>query len=341
LRSAGDATERENKTAAWPQTFRVGDRIANRYEILRFIARGGMGEVYEVLDSALREKVALKTITCWGLDEPRLLAHMAKEVRLARKVTHPNVCRILEFGQHEQVSPDGRESIPFLTMELLSGVTLSQHLRRTGPLSVREIVPIARQILEGVDAIHGSGIIHRDLKPDNVHLIVGDKGALRVVVTDFGLAKSMETAGQRVGHSSDAYVVGTPEYMAPEQGNRAEPSPLWDIYAFGVILFELASGTRPTKREFILRSLFGEQHPPKLCGATHGDSPAIPREFSRLVAWCLEKDPQKRCPRTNEIRDSLHQVENELSRGKSRRHLLLAMAIAVAAAVAISLFFRQ
>jgi len=337
LRSAGDSPELEKNRVAWPQTFQVGDVIANRYAILHFIARGGMGEVYEVLDSALRERVALKTITCWGLDQPRLLACLAKEVRLARKVTHPNVCRILEFGHHEHALSDGTENIPFLTMELLSGETLSNYLRRTGPLAVPEIMPIAWQILEGLAAIHAAGIIHRDLKPENVHLITTGKGALRVVVTDFGLAKSMETAGLRVGQSSDAYMVGTPEYMAPEQGNRAEPSPLWDIFAFGVILFEMASGSRPMKSSFLLRSLHKEKRPPKLRSGAH----PIPREFSRLVDWCLETDPQKRCPLTSEIRDSLHRVDVELHRGNSRRNACLSIVAIMIAAVAGWLVFRQ
>jgi serine/threonine protein kinase len=336
LRAAGEGSEVEPARTTWPQTFQVGDRIANRYAILRFIARGGMGEVYEALDTALQERVALKTITCWGLNEPHLIAQLTKEVRLARKVTHPNVCRILEFGQHEHQVGDGIEPVPFLTMELLSGVTLSRHLRRVGPLPVSAILPIAQQILEGLDAIHAAGIIHRDLKPDNVHLLENSQGALRVVVTDFGLAKSMETAGQRLGQSSDAYVVGTPEYMAPEQGNRGEPSPSWDIYAFGVVLFELASGSRPTKSQFNLRSLLKDSAPPRLLPA----SPDMPREFSRLVAWCLEKDAAKRCPRTGEIRRSLQRVQAELARGKSKRNALVAAAIALIVALTVAWLFR-
>ncbi len=175
-----------------PRTFRVGAVVGGRYKIDRFVARGGMGEVYAARDLELGDIIALKTIACTHLDHPRLASGIRAEVQLARRITHPNVCRILEFGVHQQRSWDHDESIPFFTMELLHGETLAAYVGRRGRLVESEALAIARQIVAGLAAIHAAGIVHRDLKPENVFIQLGTTCQGRVVVMDFGLARPTE-----------------------------------------------------------------------------------------------------------------------------------------------------
>jgi len=162
--------------------FTAGDMIAQRYRVARFIARGGMGEVYEADDLELRERVALKTVRPEVAGDTLAVERFKREIQLARKVTHPNVCRIFDASHHR---PDGDASsgVIFLTMELLVGETLAERLRRKGPLQPAEALPIARQVADALHAAHQAGIVHRDLKPGNVMLVEG-RGSLRAVVTD-------------------------------------------------------------------------------------------------------------------------------------------------------------
>ena len=189
--------------------------IAGRYRVVRFIARGGMGEVYEVEDQELRERVAMKTVRPEAARDAVAIERFRREIQLARKVTHPNVCRIFDVSHHrDAAAPEG---FIFLTMELLSGETLAQRLKRAGPMSAREALPIARQIAQALDAAHQAGIVHRDLKPGNV-MLAESRGAIRAVVTDFGLAR-LEAGDGDSGHglklTAAAAVVGTPAYLAP------------------------------------------------------------------------------------------------------------------------------
>ena len=152
-----------------------GEHLGDRYEIVRLLARGGMGEVYEARDQLLDELVALKTIGLGAHDDQRALAAMKVEVQLARKVSHRNVCRILEFGIHGRDDAGG-DAVPFFTMELLRGETLRQRLTRVGTLSVAEALPIVLQVIEGLAAIHAAGIgAHCDSKPENVFLLGKDR----------------------------------------------------------------------------------------------------------------------------------------------------------------------
>ena len=170
-------------------TFLPGQIVADRFRVVRFLAEGGMGEVYEALDTELDERVALKTIRQTILDDDEVESRFVRESQLARKVTHPNVCRIHDVFEHVVQSGNHVARIRCLTMELLSGETLGQRLRRGGRLSAARALPIANQIAEALKAAHDVGVVHRDLKPDNV-ILVPRKGELRAVVTDFGLARA-------------------------------------------------------------------------------------------------------------------------------------------------------
>ena len=288
-----------------PRTFGVGAAIGGRYRIDRFISRGGMGEVYAAWDLELDETVALKTIACTGLDSAGLAVRLRAEVQLARRVTHPNVCRILEFGVHRRRYREQDETIPFFTMELLSGETLAAYLARKGRLSEREAIRIASQVLAGLDAIHAAGIVHRDLKPQNVFIEPSLGAEPRAIVMDFGLARRADALDSSVS-SSGGGPAGTPAYMAPEQRLGVAPSPAWDIYAFGVLLFELLAGKLPfnakTEAGHVLVRL-GEATPP-LSSVLSGVHPGL----EAVVARCLEREPSRRFAAAAEVRHALSRI---------------------------------
>jgi len=218
--------------------FSPGDVIGERYRVIRFIARGGMGEVYEVEDWELGARVALKTVAATRASSARQITRFRQEIQLARKVSDRNVCRVFDLGRHKDKL---HTDLLFLTMELLEGETLSAYLHRHGPMSCEQALPLVRQMVSALAAAHQLGIVHRDFKPGNVMLLETARGPL-AKVTDFGLATNPgcdETVSE-----SFTEVVGTPEFMAPEQ-LRGQCSSQTDIYALGLTVFQMLTGKLP------------------------------------------------------------------------------------------------
>ncbi len=228
--------------------FAPGQVLGNRYRIMKLLGRGGMGEVYRADDLDLGVPVALKTIRPEIASDPAVLRRFKQEVLLARSVTHPNVCRIYDLGRHHDAARD----VTFLTMEFLPGETLSARIQSRGRLSRAEASLIARQLADALDAAHQAGIVHRDFKSANVMLVPTEKGE-RAVITDFGLAMGAEEADvpAQAERSSGTWIsggpifLGTPAYMSPEQVRGERAGPAADLYAFGVVLFEMATGSVP------------------------------------------------------------------------------------------------
>ncbi len=224
-----------------PPAFLPGEVLAQRFEVRRFLGQGGMGQIFETFDRELGDRVALKALRPEIASSPRAAAAFRREVSLARRVTHPNVCRIFELLRHpaEPASGWGRERRPalFLTMELLRGETLAERLRR-GPLPVEEVLAYARQLAAALDAAHDAGVVHRDLKSSNIFLADD-----RLVVTDFGLARP--DVGPREEKAVSTAVSGTPGYMAPELLAGRPATAASDVYAFGVVVYEMLRGQRP------------------------------------------------------------------------------------------------
>jgi eukaryotic-like serine/threonine-protein kinase len=206
-----------------------GDVLAGRYEVVRLLGRGGMGEVYEVDDHELRVRVALKTIRT-DRPSPLMVVRFRRELYLARQVTHPNVCRVYDLGHH-------RGQL-FLTMELLVGETLARRLARDKQLSPAEVLPLVRQIASAIDAAHAAGVVHRDLKPGNV-VLVGS----RAIVTDFGIAHAVGDPFHQL--SQVCRMIGSPDYMAPEQVAGDPVTPAADVFALGAVIYEMVTGVRP------------------------------------------------------------------------------------------------
>lgn len=319
LHEAGRAIDEDHTdgsdTLPWldgPGVLKVGSIVATRFRVLRLLGRGGMGEVYEALDNELGELVALKTIRTTHATLPSSIERFRQEVRLARRVVHPNVCRVLEFGRHQV---EGAVPVYFLTMELLRGEPLSRYLRRQGRLSPLESVAIARQICAGLSAIHAQGVLHRDIKPSNVMLCSGPGDAdaqgtapRRAVLLDFGIARSLEL--QTTGPSNRA-LIGTPDYMAPEQLQAQGLTPVTDIYALGMVLFELLTGELPFAEDPTLtRALKRLQGNPPVVSR---NLPELPPKLARLVQRCLAVAPAERPQSAAALLDELTALEQELS----------------------------
>jgi serine/threonine-protein kinase len=262
--------------------FAPGAIIAGRYRLVSLVGRGGMGEVYRADDLTLDQTVALKFLPAGIAASDTRLAQFHNELRVARQVSHKNVCRLHDLGEAE-----GRR---FLTMEYVDGEDLASSLRRFGRLLPDKAVQIARQLCAGVAAAHERGVLHRDLKPANVML----DGNGDVRITDFGIATAAADTG--------AEIVGTPEYMAPELLAGKPASIQSDIYALGLILFEVFTGTRAFEAKTIaeLRQLH-ETHTLTPSAIVRDLDPAV----ERVILRCLEKDPKKRPPSALTVAASL------------------------------------
>ena len=211
-------------------TFEPGDILGERYCIRRFIARGGMGEVYEAEDKDLSGMVALKILRPSLALNADLAARFRTEIQLSRAINSPHICRVHDIGYHRDAEGG---MTTFYTMELLVGETLAAHLHLKGSYSLVEARPIIRDMALGLDAAHQHGILHRDFKPGNIMLT--SSGA---VITDFGLALNTAT-------DPDSVLAATPAYASPEQLTNQEQSTATDVYSFGVVLYEMLTGKTP------------------------------------------------------------------------------------------------
>jgi serine/threonine protein kinase/tetratricopeptide (TPR) repeat protein len=260
-----------------PGRFQAGQILVGRFIIIRFIAKGGMGEVYEAEDRFLQgARVALKTILPHIAEDPSLQQRFKREVLLAREVNHPNLCPIFDIFQCEQPPP----AFWFLTMKLLPGETLAARLRGAMPISIAEGLAILKQMAAGLAAIHGAGIVHRDIKPNNI-ILDGTGQDVRLVITDFGLARAHEAEPSFPG----GQVAGTPDYMAPELYQGRPPSQASDLFAFGVVLHQVFTGLKPSltpdSSSVIVSPRLNASSAPSFC--------------VQLIVGCLHRDPKRRC----------------------------------------------
>src|ERR1700689_897918 len=254
--------------------FLPGALLAGRYRIVALLGRGGMGEVYRAHDLTLGQEVALKFLPEVAASNPAALARFYNEVRIARQVSHANVCRVYDLGE-----VDGQ---PYLSMEYIDGEDLGSLLRRIGRLPSDKAIEIARQLCAGLAAAHAKGVLHRDLKPANVML----NGRGHVVITDFGLAAlADEIPGEEIRN-------GTPAYMAPEQLAGREVTIQSDIYSLGLVLYEVFTGKRAFEASTLaeLVRLHSETTPVSPSSLVKELDPAVESAILR----CLDSEPSKR-----------------------------------------------
>jgi len=271
-----------------------GTLFAGRYEIIEELGAGGMGRVYRVHDTKLNEEMALKLIKPEIAADKRTVERFRNEIKIAHKVSHKNVCRTHDL--HEE----GKAL--FLTMEYVRGEDLKSFIKRSTVLSTGRAVSIAKQVAEGLAEAHKLGIVHRDLKPGNV--MIDKDGNAKIM--DFGIARSLAGGGT----TAEGAVIGTPEYMSPEQVDGKPADERADIYALGVILFEMVTGRPPFDGETSLAIAHKHKYEP--APDPRSINPQIPADLSRLILRCLEKEREKRYQTTSELLADLEAVETSL-----------------------------
>jgi serine/threonine protein kinase/Flp pilus assembly protein TadD len=277
--------------------FEPGEVLSGRFRVEELLGHGGMGDVYRAFDTELSSHVALKVLRGDISADPSALERFKDEILRARTVSHPNVCRVFDLFVH---NAEDRPAVRFLTMELLDGESLAACLLRTGPLALVDALPIARQIASAVDEAHRLGIVHRDLKPANVMLT--GTGRRRAVVTDFGLALDLSHGVDRAVLIAPA---GTRDYMAPEQRVQGAVGQPADVYAFGVVVCEMLTGS------------------PDRASAAR-----LPRSWQRAIVACLDPDSALRPPTTAQVL--------EIATNTRLRRTVRAWAIAAAAFIIVA-----
>jgi len=250
--------------------------FGGRYEILRVLGQGGMGAVYQARDRELDRLIALKVIRPELATDPAILQRFKQELILARNITHKNVVRIYDLGE--------ADGVRFITMEYVDGEDLRSLLRHHGKLSASEAIPMIEQVCRALDAAHAEGVIHRDLKPQN---IMRDKQG-RMVVMDFGLARSLGDSGM----TQTGAIVGTMEYMSPEQALGMPLDQRSDIFSVGLIFYELLTGKAPYQADTAIASLMKRTR--EVAKPASDVEISVPRSLSAIVSRCLEREPANR-----------------------------------------------
>ncbi len=271
----------------------ANQRLAGRFVIERFIAHGGMGEVYRAFDTELAIPVAIKTLRREYARDAAFVDRFRREVQTARSIHGDHLCRIFDIGR----DGEGENAIIYISMEFLDGPTLRDVIKQASPLALEAVLPVLRDIASGLDSLRQRDMVHRDLKPGNIVLVGWQSASQRAVITDFGLARyglksgesSEASAETRTSHSGR--IAGTPDYMAPEQLNGKPVTPATDVYAFGVVAYEMVTGKRPFSGdgwESAFQRLTDDPESPRTHSAT------LPPVWERAILRCLSREAEDR-----------------------------------------------
>ncbi|MFO7732173.1 MAG: protein kinase [Candidatus Aminicenantes bacterium] len=283
---------RTMETYAWDLA--TGSVFAGRFQIIEQLGRGGMGRVYRALDQKTHEEVAVKVIRPDIAADRRTLERFVNEIKLAHKISHRNIGRMYHFGEEQ--------GLHYITMEYVPGEDLKSFIRRSRRLDVGTTVTIARQVCQGLSEAHEAGIVHRDLKPSNI--MIDKEGNAKIL--DFGIARALDTQGL----TAEGIVIGTPEYMSPEQVEGKASDRRSDIYSFGVILFEMVTGRTPFAADtpFVVAFKQQSEMPPR----PEDLNPQTPPGLGAVILKCLEKDKEKRYQSAEELCADLGRVEETI-----------------------------
>ncbi|MFB0564705.1 MAG: protein kinase [Candidatus Aminicenantaceae bacterium] len=268
-----------------------GSIIAGRYEIIEELGKGGMGRIYRVEDTKLKQEVALKLIKPEIAEDKKTIERFRNELKIARNIRHKNVCGMFDLGE--------AEGTHFIMMEYIRGEDLKSFIHRSGQLTIGTAIRISKQVCEGLDEAHRLGVMHRDLKSSNI--MIDREGNARIM--DFGIARSLKEKGI----TGAGVMIGTPEYMSPEQVEAKDIDERSDIYSLGIILYEMTTGKLPFEADTpfavgVKQKSENPRDPREL-------NPQIPEDLCRVVLKCLEKDKGQRYQSAGEVRSELENIE--------------------------------
>ncbi len=289
--SAGPSAAKSQTMSLPLRELSAGTTFAGRYEVVEELGKGGMGRVYKVLDREVREKLALKLLNPDIAADEQTIERFRNELKLARTISHRHVCRMYDLGREEGAY--------YITMEYVAGEDLKSLIHRIGALPMGKSVSVARQVAEGLAEAHRLGIVHRDLKPHNI--MIDRDGQAKIM--DFGIARSIKAKGI----TGAGVIIGTPEYMSPEQVDGKDPDRRSDIYSLGVVLFEMLTGRLPFEGDTALSVAVKQKSEPP--PDPRKINALIPDDLRRVVLKCLEKSKERRYQSAEELAAELARVE--------------------------------
>jgi serine/threonine protein kinase/ribosomal protein L40E len=269
----------------------TGFTFADRYQIIEELGQGGMGRVYKALDKEVNERIAIKLLRPEIAADLKTIERFRNELKFSRKIGHKNVCRMYDLNKEENTY--------YITMEYVPGEDLKSFIKRSKQLTPSTIISIGKQVCEGLSEAHRLGVVHRDLKPQNI--MIDKEGNARIM--DFGIARSLKGKGV----TAEGVIIGTPEYMSPEQVEAKEIDERSDIYSLGVVLYEMAAGHVPFEGETALSVAM--KHKGELPKNPREFNPQIPGDLCLIVLKCLEKDKDRRYQSADELLNALKRFE--------------------------------